>query len=103
MRAKLLQLCPTLCIPMDYSPPGSFVHGISQVSKLEWVAMIPPGDLPNPGIEPVTPALQVGAESPGKPFLVGLSIRQIFLISDICLMLSSTTQGYFEDLRTSPI
>ena len=26
--AQLLQLCPTLCDPMDYSPPGSSVHGI---------------------------------------------------------------------------
>ena len=103
VHAKLLHLCPTLCHPMDYSPPGSSVHGISQARKLEWVALIPPGDLPNPGIEPATPALQVGAELPGKPFLVGLSIRQIFLISEICLMLSPTTQGYFEDLMTSPI
>ena len=28
---------PTLCGPMDYSPPGSFVHGISQARILEWV------------------------------------------------------------------
>ena len=103
VHAELLQLCPTLCNPMDYSPPGSSVHGISQARKLEWVPMIPPGDLPNPGVQPATPALQVGAESPGKPFLVGLSIRQIFLIYEICLMLSPTTQGYFEDLMTSPI
>ena len=30
MRAKSLQLCLTLCDPMDCSPPGSFVHGILQ-------------------------------------------------------------------------
>ena len=28
MNAKLLQSCPTLCNPMDCSPPGSSVHGI---------------------------------------------------------------------------
>ena len=39
MCAKLLQSCPTLCNPMDYSPPGSSVHGILQARKLEWVAM----------------------------------------------------------------
>ena len=33
------QSCPTLCNPMDCSPPGSFVHGILQVRILEWVAM----------------------------------------------------------------
>ena len=34
----LLQLCPTLCNPMDCSPPGSSVHEISQPRVLEWVA-----------------------------------------------------------------
>ena len=33
------QLCPTLCVPMDCSPPGSLVHGILQARILEWVAM----------------------------------------------------------------
>ena len=33
------QSCPTLCDPMDCSPPGSSVHGISQVRILEWVAI----------------------------------------------------------------
>ena len=37
--AKLLQSCPSLCDPMDCSPPGSTVHGILQVRILEWVAM----------------------------------------------------------------
>ena len=37
--ANLLQWCPTLCSPMDCSPPGSSVHGISQERILEWVAM----------------------------------------------------------------
>ena len=57
---KSLQLCPTLCDPMDYSLPGSSVHGILQARILEWVACPPPGDLPEPGIEPaalISPAL----------------------------------------------
>ena len=33
------QLCPTLCDPMDCSPPGSSVHGILQARILEWVAI----------------------------------------------------------------
>ena len=37
--AKSLQLCPTICDPMDYSPPGSSVHGILQARILEWVAI----------------------------------------------------------------
>ena len=52
--AKLLQLCLTLCNPMDCSPPGSSVHGILQARILQWVACPPSGDLPNPGIKPVS-------------------------------------------------
>ena len=41
MKVKVLmgQLCPTLCNPMDYSLPGSSVHGIFQARILEWVAI----------------------------------------------------------------
>ena len=35
--AKSLQLCPTLCDPIDSSPPGSPVPGILQARTLEWV------------------------------------------------------------------
>ena len=46
------------CDPMDCSLPGSSVHGILQAGILEWVAIFFPGDLPDPGIEPRSPALQ---------------------------------------------
>ena len=36
---KALQLCPTLCNPIDSSPPGSPVPGILQARTLEWVAI----------------------------------------------------------------
>jgi len=38
---------------------------------VEWVAIPSPGDLPNPGVEPISPALAGGsftAEPPGKPY-----------------------------------
>ena len=37
--AKSLQSCPTLCNPIDGSPPGSPVTGILQARTLEWVAI----------------------------------------------------------------
>ena len=37
--AKSLLLCPSLCDPIDGSPPGSPVHGILQARILEWVAI----------------------------------------------------------------
>ena len=49
--------------------PGSSSMGILQARILEWVAMPPPGDLPNPGMETRSPALQADSlpsEPPGK-------------------------------------
>ena len=37
--AKSPQLCPTLCDPIVYSPPGSSVHGVLEARILDWVAM----------------------------------------------------------------
>ena len=39
VRAKSLQLYPTLCDPIDCSPPGSSIHGILRARILDWVAM----------------------------------------------------------------
>ena len=39
MRAKSLQLCPTLCDPMDCSPPGSSAQAIVPARTLEWAAI----------------------------------------------------------------
>ena len=52
-----------LCDPMDYSRPGSSVHGILQARTLEWGCLLP-GDLRNPGTEPaylMSPALAGGS------------------------------------------
>ena len=56
-KALVIQSCPILCDPMDYSPIGSSVHGIIQARILEWVAMPPPEDFPDPETEPRSPAL----------------------------------------------
>ena len=37
--SEVAQSCPTLCDPMDCSPPGSSIHGIFQARVLEWVAI----------------------------------------------------------------
>ena len=39
VKVLIAQLCPTLCDPMDCSPPDSSVHGILQARILEWVAI----------------------------------------------------------------
>ena len=78
--APLFQSCPTLCDPkpwgsVTHSPPASSVHGFSRQEYGSGLPCPSPGDLPNPGIEPVSvvsPALQAGSlpiEPPGKPIV----------------------------------
>ena len=59
------QSCLTLCIPMDCSPLGSSVHGISQARILGGLPFPSPGNLPDPEIEPRSSALQADT-SPSK-------------------------------------
>ena len=69
---SVTQSCPTLCDPMDCSLPGYSICEISQARILEQVAISCSGDLPDPGIEPVSlgsSALAgefVTTEPPGK-------------------------------------
>ena len=65
MGTKSLQSCLTLCNPLDCSPPSFPVHGILQAGILKWVPTSP-GDLPYPGIEPRSLALQADS-LPSKP------------------------------------
>ena len=72
-RCRLVtKLCPTLCNSMDCSPPGSFVHGISSQEHWNGLPFPSPGDLPDPGIKHLSPALAgrfFTPEPPGKPHL----------------------------------
>ena len=55
MGARLLQSCPTLCHPMDCRPPGSSVMGFSRQEYWSGLPCPPPEDLPDAGIELVSP------------------------------------------------
>ena len=61
MKVKVLvtQSCPSLHSSMDCSFPGSSVHEIIQARILEWLPFPSPGDLPDPGIEPGSPAFVI--------------------------------------------
>ena len=70
MKVLLGELCPTLCDPIDCSPPASSVHGISQARILQEEPFPSPGNLPRQAIEPGFPALQADSlpsEPLGKP------------------------------------
>ena len=68
--SEAAQSCLTLCYPVEYSPLSSSVHGIFRQAYWSGLLFPSPGDLPNPGIEPSSPALRADAltsELPGKP------------------------------------
>ena len=71
VKVKDTQSCLTHCEPMKHCDPTDYkVLEILQARILEWVAFPSLGDLPNPRIEPRSPALQgdsLPAESQGKP------------------------------------
>ena len=74
MKMFITQLCPTLCSPMVYSPPGPSVHGIFQEILWSGSPFPIPGDLLNTEIKPASPALAVGfftIAPPGKPLRKG--------------------------------
>ena len=80
------QSCPTLCDPMDCSLPGPSVHGILQARILEWVATPSSRDLPNPGIEPRSPTLQVDSTPSEPPWQAkNIGVGSLFLLQRIFL------------------
>ena len=64
VHAWSLQSCPTVCDPMNSSPPGSSVHGDSPGKNTGVGYLAPaPGDLPDPGIKPASHVSRIGRQS----------------------------------------
>ena len=80
-KVKVTQSCPILCDPVDYT-----VHEILQARILEWVAFPFSKYLPNPGIEPRSPAVQVDS-SPAEPQekLKNTGVGSLSLLQEIFL------------------
>ena len=116
------QLCPTLCDPMNCSPPGSSVHGILQARILEWVTISlhqftsSPGDLPDRGTEPRSLALQADyllSEPPKKPigatsffkksihtFMgIWVSFHVLAIVSNTLINIFSFSVGLFSEVE----
>ena len=60
---SLSQSCPTLCDPMECSPPGSSVHEIFQARRLEWIAI----SFSRGSSQPRDQADSLPRAPPGKP------------------------------------
>ena len=79
------QSCLTLCIPMDYSPPGSSVHGYSSGKNTGVGCHALLQGLPNPGIKPRSPTLQEDSmlsEPPATDLINQAYVSGAFLMED---------------------
>ena len=89
------QLCQTLCDPMDCSPPGSSVMRFPRQKYWSELPFPTPGDLPDPGIKPVSPASQVDS-SPlsygGSPY-EGKCLWKNFATGKLNFMEINSVQG----------
>ena len=82
MKVLVAQLCPTLCDPMDCSPPGSSVHRILQARILEWIAISSSRDSSKPRNR-----TQVSCIT-GRFFTVWTTLFPFFLIDEQLLLFS---------------
>ena len=82
VKVLVTQACPTLCNPMDYSSPGSLVHGILQERILEWVAFLfssrfsQPRDLT--GVSLIAGEILYQLSHQGSPRLYKLVYKSLF-------------------------
>ena len=98
------QSYPTLCDPSDCSPPGSSVHGVFQARILEWWPVPPPGDLPDPGIEPASPvshALAGGFFTSGAPGKLPVYTPQVW--TKPCHLILFSTKALSSAIAIYPV
>ena len=89
---------------MDCSLQGSCLHGILQARVLEWVAISFSRDLPDPGIEPGSPALQADA-LPSEPIVACGAVPELWHVGSVVMVhgLSySEACGVFPDQGLNP-
>ena len=81
--------------PMDYT-----VHGILQARVPTWVMFPSPGDLPNSGIKPKSPALQADSLYKGGPFILKshVFVHVAIVTSNVILHYHLDVQMYFSSL-----
>ena len=86
------QVSLTLSDPGNGSPPVCSVHGVIPARILEWAAFPPRGDLPDPAIKPMSPALQVDSLPLSHQRLYQGSYLGYVILLSFCRMLLGDTR-----------
>ena len=87
--SEVAQLCPTLCDPMDCSPPGSSIHGILWARILEWVAISfsRGSSWPRDQTQVALQADTLTSEPPGKPSIICKNTKWLCCTHETNIML----------------
>ena len=80
MKVLVTQSCPTLCNPVNCSPPGSSVMEFSREKYWSGLLFPSPGGLPNPGIKPGSPVLKADS-LPSDPPVVDCNLAIVLALA----------------------
>ena len=92
------QSCVRLFATMDCSLPDFSLHGILQARILEWVAISFSRDLPDPGIEPGSPALQADA-LPSEPIVACGAVPELRHVGSVVMVHGLSYYNNFVNLQ----
>ena len=87
MCVKSLQLCPTVCDPIDLGRQSPLSTGFWRQEYWSGLPCLPPGDLPDPGIEPVSPALA------GRSFIISATWEAPWYTVDVQIPMNKGSNG----------
>ena len=99
----IAQSCPTLCDPMDCSPPGSSPMGFSKQEYRSGLLFPSPGHLPDSGIEHGSPAFQADtltSEPPGKPCFREVHTVSVLYCAHYCMKCSLGISNSLEKISS---
>ena len=102
-QCSIAQLCPTLCDPMDYSPPGFSVHRIPRQEYWNELPFSPPGIEPE---SPASPALAGGfvtSAPSGKPWKSSITSSHACWVKHVLQKLSWQFPWHFPKLTRVPM
>ena len=97
VKVLVTQSCLTLCSSVDYSPPGSSVHGIFQAKNSSGLSFPSPGYLPNPGLK--LRSLALPADSlPSEPSIINKVVENCLGIINSKLRIQNSYHHHYTQM-----
>ena len=100
--SQVAQSCPTLCDPVDCSPPGSSVHGILQARILEWVAISFSRGSSRPRVKPASSELPALAGGLFTTTITWEALTQLCVCVCVCVLVAQSCPFLCNPMDCSP-